>query len=112
MSLDRLANKLGDQRIGDGEVLVEGRDADVDFFFGDDKRRRDDEVADPGLLRYAVSHHLRGDLIVEMNGESAVSAVAFAELLEGLPEGESVQLTVFRGNEPRNARIKRPKTSS
>jgi DNA-binding MarR family transcriptional regulator len=84
------------------------------------RRRRAVGLSDtPGLLVSAVEPGgpadaaglVRGDLIVEMNGESAVSAVAFAELLEGLPEGESVQLTVFRGNEPRNARIKRPKTS-
>ena len=43
-----------DERVGDGEVLVEGGDAQVELFLGDDERRGDDEVADPGLDRDAL----------------------------------------------------------
>jgi len=54
---------LLDQRVGDGEVFVQRGDAEVELFFGDDERRSDDEVADPGLNRYAPGHHLPGDLV-------------------------------------------------
>jgi len=49
-------------------MFVEDRDAEVEFFFGDDQRRSDDEVADPGLDADAVREHLRGDLIDEECG--------------------------------------------
>jgi DNA-binding MarR family transcriptional regulator len=62
----------------------------------------------PGLLVAAVDPGspadrgglARGDLIVEMNGQPALSAVAFAELLATLPDGYPLRLTVLRGNEP------------
>jgi len=44
-------------------MLVEGGDAEVELFFGDDQRRRDDEMADPGLNGHALRHHLGGDLV-------------------------------------------------
>jgi len=44
-------------------VFVEGGDTEVEFFFCDDERRGDDEVADPGLHGDALGHHLRGDLV-------------------------------------------------
>jgi len=51
------------QRVGDGEVFVEGRDAEIELFLRHDERRGDDEVADPGLNRNAPGHHLGGNLI-------------------------------------------------
>ena len=45
------------------EVLVERCDAEVEFLFGHDERRGDDEVADPRLLRNAIGHHFGRDLI-------------------------------------------------
>ncbi len=51
------------KRVGDGQMLVEHRDAQIEFFLCDDQRRGDDEVAYPGLLGDAVGHHFGGDLI-------------------------------------------------
>ncbi len=42
---------------------VEGVDAYVEFSFGDDERRGNNEVADPCLLGDAHRHHLCRDLI-------------------------------------------------
>jgi len=44
-------------------MAIKGVNAEVDFLFGDDEGRRDDEVAYPGLLGHAVGHHLCGNLI-------------------------------------------------
>ena len=44
-------------------MLVERGDAKVDLFFRHDQRRRNHEVAHPGLLRDSIGHHLRGNLI-------------------------------------------------
>ena len=52
-----------DEGVGDGEVFVECGDAGVEFGFGDDEGRGDDEVRDPGLEEYSLSHHFGGDLI-------------------------------------------------
>jgi DNA-binding MarR family transcriptional regulator len=70
----------------------------------------------PGLLAAAVEPGTpadsaglaRGDLIVEMNGQPALSGIAFAELLDELPDRTSLQLTVLRGNEPRSIRVELP----
>jgi DNA-binding MarR family transcriptional regulator len=70
----------------------------------------------PGLLVAAVEKGsaaesaglARGDLIVEMTGQPALSAVAFAELLDELQDGQNLQLTVLRGNEPRTIRVELP----
>ncbi len=48
----------------------------------------------------------RGDLIVEMNGRPALSAVALAELLAELPADDCLRLTVLRGDEPRTFEIR------
>jgi hypothetical protein len=37
------------QIVGDSEVLIERSDAEVQLFLCDDQRRRNDEVAKPGL---------------------------------------------------------------
>jgi S1-C subfamily serine protease len=50
----------------------------------------------------------RGDLIVEMNGWPALSTVAFAELLEDLPERQGLQLTVLRGDTPHSIALTPP----
>lgn len=49
----------------------------------------------------------RGDLIVEMNGQPALSVVALADLLNELPDNGGLYLTVLRGNEPRRIEIPR-----
>ena len=52
------------QRVGNRQMPVERGDAEVELFFGHDQRRRDDEVADPGLhARRPRAIILRGDLI-------------------------------------------------
>ena len=69
----------------------------------------------PGLLVAAVEPAsaadaaglARGDLIVEMNGDPALSVVALAEILHGLPAHMDLELTVLRGNEPRKTRLDR-----
>jgi DNA-binding MarR family transcriptional regulator len=80
------------------------------------RRRRAVGLSDtPGLLVAAVesgsaadaSGLVRGDLITEMDGEPALSTVAFAELADELPDGQIMQLTVLRGNEPRSAQLSR-----
>ena len=50
----------------------------------------------------------RGDLIVEMNGQPALSVVALAELLDQLPADQDLQLTVLRGNEPHKIEVGSP----
>jgi DNA-binding MarR family transcriptional regulator len=70
----------------------------------------------PGLLVAAVEPDspadaaglARGDLIVEMNGQPALSAVAFAELLDQSPDGQTLQLTALRGNDPRRIQLVAP----
>jgi hypothetical protein len=67
----------------------------------------------PGLLVAAVEPGsaadsaglTQGDLIVEMNGQPALSTVALAELLAELPDDRALQLTVLRGNETRRVRL-------
>jgi hypothetical protein len=51
------------ERVCDGKMLIEAGDSEVELFFRHNQWRRDDEVADPGLLGYAVGHHLRSNLI-------------------------------------------------
>jgi DNA-binding MarR family transcriptional regulator len=50
----------------------------------------------------------KGDLIVEMNDQPALSAVAFAELLDELPAHQGVRLTVLRGDRPRGIELTPP----
>jgi DNA-binding MarR family transcriptional regulator len=50
----------------------------------------------------------RGDLIVEMNGQPALSMVALAELLHQLPPDQPLRLTVHRGNMPHKIDINTP----
>jgi DNA-binding MarR family transcriptional regulator len=69
----------------------------------------------PGLLVTAVEPGspadtaglTRGDLIVELNGEPAVSTVAVAELLDRLPDDQTLQMTVLRGDKPETIDITR-----
>src|SRR6187399_1857930 len=51
--------------VGDGQGGVESGYALVDLSFGDDERRGDDEVGDPGLDRDAALHHFGGDLVYD-----------------------------------------------
>jgi DNA-binding MarR family transcriptional regulator len=83
-------------------------------------RRRAVGLSDtPGLLVSAVEPGspaasagiTRGDLLVEMNGQPVVSAVALAELLDHLPADRSLELTLLRGNESHTSKIKQPKKS-
>jgi DNA-binding MarR family transcriptional regulator len=69
----------------------------------------------PGLLVAAVepgspadtARLTRGDLIVELNGEPAVSTVAVAKLLDRLPDDQTLQMTVLRGDNPETIDITR-----
>jgi DNA-binding MarR family transcriptional regulator len=69
----------------------------------------------PGLLVAAVEPAspadaaglARGDLIVEMNGDPALSVVAVAEMLHHLPADQDLELTVLRGNERHKIRLDR-----
>ena len=69
----------------------------------------------PGLLVAAVEPGspadtaglTRGDLIVELFGEPAVSTVAVAELLDRLPDDQTLQMTVLRGDKPETIDITR-----
>jgi predicted metalloprotease with PDZ domain len=71
----------------------------------------------PGLLVAAVEARspadsaglVRGDLIVEANGQPAVSAVALAELIDQLPGEQALKFGFLRGNEPHTATVKQPK---
>lgn len=71
----------------------------------------------PGLLVAAVEPQspadaaglARGDLIVEANGQPALSGIALAEIVDRLPAGRAVELVLLRGNEPHTAAIKLPK---
>src|SRR5208337_5012187 len=93
-------NELLEHRVGDGEVFVEGGDAEVELFFGDDERRRDDEVADPGLNRNAAGHHLRGDLVnderlaLDLVAHGVEELLGFAVLhdLDGKEEAEAADI--------------------
>ena len=49
----------------------------------------------------------RGDLIVDMNGDPALSVVAVAEMLHHLPADQNLELTVLRGNERHKIRLDR-----
>jgi DNA-binding MarR family transcriptional regulator len=78
------------------------------------RRRRAVGLSDtPGLLVAAVAPGsaadsaglARGDLITEIDGHPALSTVTFAEMVDELPKGQSMQLAVLRGNEPRSARL-------
>ena len=69
----------------------------------------------PGLLVAAIEPAspadaaglARGDLIVEMNGDPALSVVAAAEMLHHLPADQDLELTVLRGNERHKIRLDR-----
>ncbi len=52
----------GDERVSDGEALIQRVDADIDFALLDDQRRSDHEVAGPGL---------HGDSADEDSGEGS-----------------------------------------
>ena len=54
--------------VGYGEVAVEGVDAAVELFFGDDERGGYDEVRDPGLDDDTFGHAFGGDLIDQERG--------------------------------------------
>jgi DNA-binding MarR family transcriptional regulator len=80
-------------------------------------RRRAVGLSDtPGLLVAAVKQDspaaaaglVRGDLIIEMNGQPARSAVALAELIEQPAGDRSLRLKVLRGNEAHRLHIKAP----
>jgi DNA-binding MarR family transcriptional regulator len=49
----------------------------------------------------------RGDLIVKINGQTVQSVAAFAEALDELTDGQDARLTVLRGNEPHDVRLRR-----
>src|ERR1035437_8788646 len=44
-------------------MLIERSDTEVQLFFGDNQRRGYDKVADPGLDRNSLGHHLGRNLI-------------------------------------------------
>src|SRR5580698_5631829 len=62
-------------------MLVERGDTEIEFFLGDDERWGDDEVADPGLNRNALSHHFGGDLIDDQRLAFHLVAHCVEELL-------------------------------
>ncbi len=47
----------------------------------------------------------RGDLIIEMDGQPALSIVAFAELIDQRPAGKGIALKVLRGNDPHDIKL-------
>jgi DNA-binding MarR family transcriptional regulator len=69
----------------------------------------------PGLLVSAIEPESpaqdagiqRGDLIVDIGGKPTRSAVTLTEAFNALPAGESVELTVLRGDEQRQHTIER-----
>jgi DNA-binding MarR family transcriptional regulator len=52
---------------------------------------------------------VRGDLIVEANGQSAVSAVALTEIIDQLRGEQTLKLALLRGNQSHTVTIKQPK---
>ena len=84
-------------------------------------RRRAVGLSDtPGLLVSAVQPGspadvaglVRGDLIVEANGQPALSRIALADVVDRLPDGGSLELGLLRGNKPHTASINLPAGAS
>jgi len=81
-------------------MLVERGDAQIQLLFGDDERRGDDEVADPGLNRNALRHHFGGDLVDDerlafhlvAHGVEELLGFAILHNLDGKKEAEAAHV--------------------